>query len=83
MSKLFNHDDQKPSIREEELEVVLLHVNRIAKDSMDYLGLFPGTGLCLHALSSILNVTTPALGLKPRITEAQDNPIQLDLLQND
>ena len=83
MSKLFNHDDQKPSIREEELEVVLLHVNRIAKDSMDYLALFPGTGLCLHALSSILNVTTPVLRLKPIDTTTSDNQLQLNLLQND
>lgn len=83
MSKLFNHDDQKPSIREEELEVVLLHVNRISKDSMDYLALFPGTGLCLHALSSILNVTTPVLRLKPIDTTTSDNQLQLNLLQND
>ena len=83
MSKLFNHDGAKPSIREEELEVVLLHVNRIAKDSMDYLALFPGKGLCLHALSSILNVTTPVLRLKPRDTTTSDNQLQLNLLQND
>lgn len=82
MSKLFNHDGAKPSIREEELEVVLLHVNRIAKDSLDYLALFPGTGLCLNALSSILNVTTPVLGLRPRNTTTSDNQLQLNL-QND
>lgn len=83
MPKLFTHDDQKPSIREQELEIVLLHVNRIAKDSVDYLARFPGTGLCLHALSSIVNVTTPVLRLKPRDTTTSDDQLQLNLLQND
>lgn len=44
-----------------ELLSALSDIHAIAKDRSEYLAMFPGTGLSIHALSGILNITTPLL----------------------
>ena len=81
MSKLFTHEGLRAPTREEELERALYNVQRIAKDNVEYLSLFPGTGLCLHALNNILNVTTPLLtsSVDQAVANPSVHPLQLDL----
>jgi hypothetical protein len=81
MPNIFSFKGMSPPTRAEELERAIFQVHRIAKDNVEYLALFPSTGLCLHALNSILNVTTPALGLQQPAQEPSQNQIQLDLLE--
>ena len=81
MPNLFTHGGLRPATREEELERALYNVQRIAKDNVEYLALFPGTGLCLHALNTILNVTTPLLtsSVDQAVAKPSVHPLQMDL----
>lgn len=62
-----------------ELYEALRQVNLIAEENSRYLSLFPATGLCVHTLGLILNVTTPILA-EPAVPPIQTNPNQLPLL---
>lgn len=83
MPNLFTHGGLRPPSRAEELERALYQVQRIAQDNVEYLCLFPGTGLCVHALNNILNVTTPALSASApaQSLAGSTNPLQMELLE--
>lgn len=70
---------EKPQSREEALEAALQEVQALAKSSIEYLTLFPGTGLCINTLSRVLNVTEPLLSPSRPTSPRKDNDTQLNL----
>ena len=61
------------------LRQALSDIHQLAKDKSEYLAMFPNTGLGIHALSGILNITTPLVS-KRSDKEPTHNTNQLPLL---
>lgn len=71
--------------RAEILEDALAQVQKISQETSEYLSMFPGTGLCVHSLSKILNVVEPLLesGTAPTPKSSGLATTQLTLFNHD